>query len=166
MDLKIVQRLIQMMDKGGVHELELEDAKDGLKLRLKRGAEVVQQTAPVLQLMHSGGPGPMPVAQPGTMPVQGGAPGTQGAHAPAPAPQGTPITSPMVGTFYRSPNPDSEPFVGVGSRVSLDQTICIIEAMKVMNEIRSEVAGEILQVLVENGEPVEFGQPLFLVKPL
>ena len=72
----------------------------------------------------------------------------------------------MVGTFYRAASPDAEPFAGVGTKISVDQTICIIEAMKVMNEIRAEVAGEIVQVLVENGSPVEFGQPLFLVKPL
>ena len=159
MDLKIVQRLIQMMDKGGVHELELEDEKDGLKLRLKRGADVVPQ-APVVQLMHAPGAAPMPMAHAAHAPA---------GPAPAPtaaAPAGTPITSPMVGTFYRSPNPESEAFVSVGSRISVDQTLCIIEAMKVMNEIRAEIAGEIVQVLVENGEPVEYGQPLFLVKPL
>jgi acetyl-CoA carboxylase biotin carboxyl carrier protein len=77
---------------------------------------------------------------------------------------GTPIPSPMVGTFYRAGSPEAEPFVSVGKRISPDTVLCIIEAMKVMNEIKSEVSGEILEVLVENGEPVEFGQPLFLVK--
>jgi acetyl-CoA carboxylase biotin carboxyl carrier protein len=80
------------------------------------------------------------------------------------AASGDVIASPMVGTFYRSPSPDSDPFVTPGSRVSEDTVLCIIEAMKVMNEIRSEVEGEILEVLVENGEPVEFGQPLFLIQ--
>jgi oxaloacetate decarboxylase alpha subunit len=70
----------------------------------------------------------------------------------------------MVGTFYRSSAPDAEPFVHVGSRIKPDAPLCIIEAMKVMNEIKSEVAGEVLEILAENGEPVEFGQPLFLVK--
>ena len=74
------------------------------------------------------------------------------------------IASPMVGTFYRSSSPDAEPFVQIGARIQAETPLCIIEAMKVMNEIKSEVSGEILEILVENGEPVEFGQPLFLVQ--
>ena len=74
------------------------------------------------------------------------------------------IKSPMVGTFYRSPSPDSEPFVAEGQRIAAETVVCIIEAMKVMNEIRAECRGEVVEILVENGEPVEFGQPLFLVK--
>ncbi|MEM7014754.1 MAG: acetyl-CoA carboxylase biotin carboxyl carrier protein, partial [Verrucomicrobiota bacterium] len=79
-------------------------------------------------------------------------------------PAGHPITSPLVGTFYRSPSPEASSFVEVGSHIDVDQVLCIVEAMKVMNEIKSDVAGEVLEVLVENGEPVEYGQPLFLVK--
>jgi acetyl-CoA carboxylase biotin carboxyl carrier protein len=161
MDLKLVQRLMKMMEREGVHELELEDPKAGVKLRLKRAADAPPpQSAPVVHLMHAGAPP--------AMPATAAAPATAGATpAAAPAPvQGTTIPSPMVGTFYRSPSPDAEPFVGVGSKISVDQTLCIIEAMKVMNEIRAEIGGEILQVLVENGSPVEFGQPLFLVNPL
>jgi acetyl-CoA carboxylase biotin carboxyl carrier protein len=74
------------------------------------------------------------------------------------------IESPMVGTFYRSPSPDSEPFSEVGTRVDEESVVCIIEAMKVMNEIKAELRGEIVELLVENGDPVEYGQPLFLVK--
>ncbi|MBK7876600.1 MAG: acetyl-CoA carboxylase biotin carboxyl carrier protein [Planctomycetes bacterium] len=163
MDLKIVQKLIQMMERGGVHELELVDPKEGIELRLKRGADPAPAPPmPYVQWMHSGAPPAMPMA-PAAAPAPSGG-GGQAAAAPA-APQGTTITSPMVGTFYRSSNPEAEPFVRVGTKLSVDQTLCIIEAMKVMNEIRAEISGEILQVLVENGEPVEFGQPLFLVKP-
>jgi acetyl-CoA carboxylase biotin carboxyl carrier protein len=86
------------------------------------------------------------------------------AEVPKPVKQGTTINSPMVGTFYKSSSPDAEPFVRPGVRVVPDKTLCIIEAMKVMNEIKCEISGEILEVLVENGAPVEFGQPLFLVK--
>jgi len=160
MDLKIVQKLINLMERGGVHELELEDQKDGLKLRLKRGAESAP-AAPVVQLMH--GAGPMNMG--GMAPAAAAGPAAAPAAAAPAVPQGKPITSPMVGTFYRSSSPEAEPFVAVGTKISVDQTLCIIEAMKVMNEIRAEFAGEIVQVLVENGEPVEFGQPLFLVKP-
>jgi acetyl-CoA carboxylase biotin carboxyl carrier protein len=98
--------------------------------------------------------------------------GIQAAERPAtPAParsdaeQGVPIPSPMVGTFYRAASPEAEPFVAEGSKVAPETVICIIEAMKVMNEIKAERAGQILRVLVENGEPVEFGQPLFLIRP-
>jgi len=75
------------------------------------------------------------------------------------------LKSPMVGTFFASPSPDAPPFVGVGDRVSLGQVLCIVEAMKLMNEIESEVAGEIVRIHVENGQPVEYGQPLFTIKP-
>ena len=79
-------------------------------------------------------------------------------------PEGKVITSPMVGTFYRTPSPDADPFIRVGDRVEEDTIVCILEAMKVMNEIPAEAVGEIAEVLVENGEPVEFGQPLFLLR--
>jgi acetyl-CoA carboxylase biotin carboxyl carrier protein len=78
---------------------------------------------------------------------------------------GTPFTSPMVGTFYRASSPEAEPFTQVGASFGPDTTICIIEAMKVMNEIKAETSGRVVQILVQNGEPVEFGQPLFLIQP-
>jgi acetyl-CoA carboxylase biotin carboxyl carrier protein len=159
MDLKLIQRLIAMMERGGVGELEIDDHKDGLKVRLKRQSEA-QVAAPMVQLVHGGGAAPLGAANQGGLGGGGGAP----AALEAPKPQGTPVASPMIGTFYRSPSPESPAFVEVGSRVAVDQTLCIIEAMKVMNEIKSEIAGEVLEILVENGEPVEFGQPLFLVK--
>src|SRR5205823_1945740 len=91
------------------------------------------------------------------------------ATAPAPAAakeaRGLEIPSPMVGTFYRSPSADASPYVEVGDKIGKDTPVCIVEAMKVMNEIKAEVEGEILEILVQNGEPVEFGQPLFLVRP-
>ncbi len=161
MDLKQIQKLIKLMTDGEVHELEIEDEKSGTKLRLKRGAPVVQaQAAPMVHVMHGGG---LPMAHA----PQLATPGAAGAPAAAAAPEkkaGTVIPSPMVGTFYRSPSPEAEPFSRVGDRIAVDKTLCIIEAMKVLNEIKSEIAGEILEVLVENGAPVEFGQPLFLVK--
>src|SRR5207247_9643674 len=88
------------------------------------------------------------------------------AAAPAkPVARGIEIPSPMVGTFYRSPSPDAAPYVEVGDRIGKDTPVCSVEAMKAMNEIKAEVEGEILEILVQNGEPVEFGQPLFLVRP-
>jgi len=154
MDLKLLQRLIRIMKQGELTELEIEEKEPGLRLRLRRGVEA---PAPQFHLL----PGP---AVGGTAPSAGAQPaGTPAAQA-APAPGGHTISSPMVGTFYRASGPEAEPYVQVGTRIQVESPLCIIEAMKVMNEIKSEVAGEILEILVENGEPVEFGQPLFLVQ--
>ena len=161
MDLKLIQKLIRMMKNDGVGELELEDQKSGVRVRLKRGGDAPPPAAPLVQLMHGAVPAQIAAAE--------AAPALQPAgktvEVAPPAPAGTPIASPMVGTFYRAPSPDAEPFVSVGTKIQVDSRLCIIEAMKVMNEIKAEVAGEILEILVENGEPVEFGQPLFLLKP-
>jgi acetyl-CoA carboxylase biotin carboxyl carrier protein len=154
MELKTIQRLVALMQKGDVTELEIDDPSTGLKLRLKRGidAPAAAPPAPVVHVTHAGGPAP-------AAPVAGAA--AEPAEPTAPA--GKPFPSPMVGTFYRAPSPESEPFVSVGSDVGPDSVLCIIEAMKVMNEIKAETSGRIVEILVENGEPVEFGQPLFLL---
>lgn len=160
MDLKIISRLVRIMQRGDVNELDLDDSENGFRIRLKRGS-----------LEPAG-----PAAQPVVHVLQGGAPVAPAAGVAAPAdggaagaaddtPPGTkPFPSPMVGTFYRSPSPDADPFVDVGSTIEPETVVCIIEAMKVMNEVKAETTGEIVQVLVENGEPVEYGQPLFLIK--
>jgi len=154
MDLKLLHRLIRIMKKGDLQELEVEDREGGIKVRLSRGKDA--PPAPMLHVVQASGmAGPAPAA-PATAEARGEA-------APA-KPAGHTIASPMVGTFYRSSAPDAEPFVQVGTRLKVESRLCIIEAMKVMNEIKSEISGEILEILVENGEPVEFGQPLFLVK--
>jgi acetyl-CoA carboxylase biotin carboxyl carrier protein len=154
MDLKLLHRLIRIMKKGDLQELEVEDREGGIKVRLSRGKE-----APPTPMLHvvqaSGVAGPASAA-----PAAAAAQGEAGPAKPA----GHTIASPMVGTFYRAAAPDAEPFVQVGTRIKPETRLCIIEAMKVMNEIKSEVSGEILEILVENGEPVEFGQPLYLVK--
>ncbi len=185
MDLKLIRQLLRLMKAGDVSELELEDAPAGVKVRLKRGRDVQNSAggSPVVQLL-SGGGGPGYVSGPGYGQGQGyanaGYPGagsgpmepaaneTARAGGSAPAnglPPGTKqVVSPMVGTFYRAATPESEAFASVGTRISEGSVLCIVEAMKVMNEIKSEISGEIVRVLVENGEPVEYGQPLFLVK--
>jgi len=161
MDLKQIQKLIKLMTDGEVHELEIEDEKSGTKLRLKRGAPVVQaQAAPMVHVMHGGG---LPM---GHAPQLAAAP-APGAPAAAPAAEkkaGTVIPSPMVGTFYRSPSPEAEPFSRVGDRIAVDKTLCIIEAMKLMNEIDSEYEGEIVSVYVQNGQAVQYGERLFAVR--
>ena len=158
MDLKDLKSIIDLMRKNSVSELELE--KEGVKIRLKRGAEegqavVHHEYRPVMGQ-------PMMYSQP---PITAGATGT----APEPvrvAEEGTEIKSPMIGTFYRSPSPESGPYVEVGSEVNPDTVVALIEAMKVMNEIKAEVRGVITQVIVDNAKPVEFGQPMFKIRPL
>jgi len=136
------------MEKRDLLEVEIE--QEGKRVHVVRGVRA-QFAAPAAPYAMPAAPAPAPAA--------GGAP------APAAPSRGVEITSPMVGSFYRAPGPDAAPFVEVGDRISKSSVVCIVEAMKVMNEIKAEVDGEILEILVQNGEPVEFGQPLFLVRP-
>ena len=157
MDLKLIRNLLKLMERNEVTELEIEDEKAGLKVHLKRGHEPVAPVgpAPVVNLMGGAAAAPTPP------PIEAAQPEPAGE---ARAPDVTEITSPMVGTFYTAVSPDAEPFAPVGTTFDEETTVCIVEAMKVMNEIKAECRGEIFEVLVENGEAVEYGQPLFLVK--
>jgi acetyl-CoA carboxylase biotin carboxyl carrier protein len=156
-DLKDIKAIIDLMKKNSVSEFELE--KQDFKIRLKRGMN--GGGAVVTQLDE----GQAPVAY---APVAATLPAASNAAATPPAPTATEpeIKSPMIGTFYRTPSPESAAYVEVGSEVNPDTVVCIIEAMKVMNEIKAEVKGVITQVLVENAKPVEFGQPLFKIRPI
>lgn len=147
-----IRELIRLLDDSSLTELELE-FEDG-KVRLAKRAEWVSYNVPQPA---------MPVVQ--TAPAPAAAPAA-GAATPAAAedPALHVITSPMVGTFYRAPAPDAPPFVDVGSQVGPKTVVCIIEAMKLMNEIEAEVSGEIVEILAENGQLVEYGQPLFKVR--
>lgn len=153
MDLKDIKAIIDLMKKNSISEFELE--KQEFKIRLKRGS----LNGPAAYDDSSGVPqlaAPVPVA-------------TLAAPAAIPAnvvSSDADIKSPMIGTFYRSPSPESAPYVDIGSEVGPDTVVCIIEAMKVMNEIKAETRGVITQVLTENSKPVEFGQPLFKIRPL
>ena len=160
MDLKLIQKLVALMERGKLSELEIEDKDSGLKVRLKgESAFAATHAAPMVHVVHGGG-----AAAPAAGPAPAMSAGAPAAEAPKPVKQGTTINSPMVGTFYKSSSPEAEPFVRPGVRVVPDKTLCIIEAMKVMNEIKAEREFEILDILVKNGEPVEFGQPLFLIR--
>ena len=153
MDLKDIKAIIDLMKKNSVSEFELE--KPDFKIRLKRGANgsgaVAASDDPAVAAV--GQPAP---AIPGAVPA---------AQAPLPVSDELEIKSPMIGTFYRAPSPESASYVEVGSEVNPETVVCIIEAMKVMNEIKAEAKGVITQVMVENAKPVEFGQPLFKVRP-
>jgi acetyl-CoA carboxylase biotin carboxyl carrier protein len=168
MDLKEIKLVIDLMTKNGLSEFELE--KGDFKLRVKRGpgGEWSTSTTPAAapQVVHHHAPvaafapapavaAAVPLAAAMVMPDPGVAASTH--------PQ---IVSPMVGTFYLSPSPDSPPYVSIGQEVQEDTVVCIIEAMKVMNEIKAETRGVILEILAQNGKPVEFGKPLFAVRPV
>jgi acetyl-CoA carboxylase biotin carboxyl carrier protein len=152
-ELKDIKAIIDLMKKNSITEFELEE-KDS-KLRLKRG---LNGTSPVAQSDETLQMVPTPVMTPAL-------PATVITAAPAVNSGEIDIKSPMIGTFYRSPSPESASYVEVGTEVNPDTVVSIIEAMKVMNEIKAEVKGVITQILVENGKPVEFGQPMFKVRP-
>lgn len=157
MDLKEIQALIKFVSTSGVDEVEI--SQKDFKIAIKKN-----QNTGTAQIIHAAMPQPtaIPVA---TAPAP--AQSTTAAAAPAPAKADNLITikSPMVGTFYRTPNPDSPSFVNVGDDVKPGKIVCIIEAMKLFNEIESEISGKIVKVLVDNATPVEYDQPLFLVEP-
>ncbi len=149
-NLKELKDLIALMNEHQLVEMELE--REGMKIRLRKGGPgseegMVIERLPMSRAAAAAPTGPVPVPD---VPAR---------------PAGTEIKSPMVGTFYRAPAPEAPPFVEVGQEISVGQVLCILEAMKLMNEIKSEVKGRIVQILVDNAQPVEFGQVLFLVEP-
>src|SRR3989338_7288491 len=147
MTSKEIREMLQLMEEHGLSELEIE--REGMKIRLKKASGAVPQMT-IEQLPPTAAP---------TVPA-----GT--AAAPSPSAKRLTINSPMVGTFYRAPAPDAPPFTDMGHTVDEGQVVCIIEAMKLMNEIKADVRGKVVEALVGNGEPVEFGQPLFALEPL
>jgi acetyl-CoA carboxylase biotin carboxyl carrier protein len=152
-DLKDIKAIIDLMKKNSVTEFELE--KQDFKIRLKRGPNGGGAAASYddpLALTAAQSPPAIPVA-------------VAAPQVPVPVSNELEIKSPMIGTFYRAPSPEAAPYVEVGVEVSPETVVCIIEAMKVMNEIKAEAKGVITQVMVENAKPVEFGQPLFKIRP-
>ncbi len=151
-DVKRVRRLVELMKEHDLSELDLKDGEQ--RVRLRRGAE------PMVSYPMSYAPAPTAAAAtPSAAPSSGGTPAAPAVES------GVVIKSPMVGTFYLSANPESPPFVKVGDHVGPETTVCIVEAMKVFNQIPADMSGQITAVLAENGQPVEFGQPLFRVSP-
>ncbi len=149
MDLRKLKKLIDLVEESGISELELTEGEE--KVRISRA--LMHSAAPVTQYVSAPAPA---LASSATA-----APATS--EPVAAAVQGHIVKSPMVGTFYRSSSPDSKAFVDVGSKVEVGETLCIIEAMKLLNEIESDFAGVIKEILVENGQPVEYGEPLFVI---
>lgn len=154
MDLRKLKKLIDLVEESGISELELTEGEE--KVRISRA---LTQVAPAVQYVSAPAPASAPVAA--SVPVA--SEGASSAVAAAAEVEGQIVKSPMVGTFYRSSSPDAKPFVDVGSSVTAGDTLCIIEAMKLLNEIESEFTGVVKKIFIENGQPVEYGEPLFLI---
>lgn len=150
MDPKQLKRIVEIMNQNDLAEIEIEEEGKRLRLRKKEGAAAMAPAAAA--------PAPAPAPAAAANPAAAAPPAAEvgeGLHT---------ITAPMVGTFYRAPSPEADPYVEVGKRINPETVVCILEAMKVMNEIKSECSGEIVKILVQNGEAVEYDQPLFVVK--
>lgn len=150
LDIKEIRKIVEMMKENDLSLFSFE--KDEFKIKLKRGNEFDDFKAMLSSMPAMGAAAPV-AAAPAAAAADGGAPTAEGNE----------ITSPMVGTFYRKSSPEADLFVNVGDKISEGQTLCIIEAMKVMNEIKSEISGTVIEILIEDGTPVQFGETLFLV---
>ncbi|MDH6150115.1 MULTISPECIES: acetyl-CoA carboxylase biotin carboxyl carrier protein [Paraburkholderia] len=156
MDLRKLKTLIDLVSESGISELEVTEGEGKVRI-VKNAPPVYVQPSASYAAPQFAQPAPFGAVEAPAAPA--GAPATPAAAAP----QGHVVTSPMVGTFYRAPSPGADPFVQVGDTVKEGQTICIIEAMKLLNEIESDKSGVVKEILVENGQAVEYGQPLFVV---
>jgi acetyl-CoA carboxylase biotin carboxyl carrier protein len=155
MDLRKLKKLIDLVQESGIAELEITEGEERVRIASGGAVSVTPLAAPAAAAPLPAGPAPVaaPAAAAPVAPVA----------TPAPAAEGHVVKSPMVGTFYRAPSPDAKPFVEAGGVVKEGETICVIEAMKLMNEIEADASGTIKAILVENGQPVEYGQALFII---
>mgnify|MGYP003132061183 CR=1 FL=1 len=154
MDLKLVKNIINLISDSDVDEVSIEEGD--FKIKVKKRSDSTMQTVQYQMQPQQ--------QQPPATPPQPAAPQAPKSTESAEKPDGEVIKSPIVGTFYEAASPDSDPYVKVGDKVKEGQTLCIVEAMKIMNEIESEFSGTILEIIAENGSPVEFDQPLFIIK--
>lgn len=150
MDIRKVKKLIELLEESGIAEIEIREGEESVRISRHGQAPLLMQA-----------PAPVPATPPVAVASAAAPPAESAADAP---PAGHLVKSPMVGTFYRSANPGAKPFVEIGQRIAVGETLCIIEAMKMLNQIEADAGGEIAAILVENGQPVEFGQPLFVIK--
>jgi len=153
-EFKDIKSIVDLMKKNSISDFEME--KEGFKIKLRRTDGTKTDDVQVQHYLPptSAAPIPMPAALPAAAPAE------------KPTASNDPeIKSPMIGTFYRAPSPESDSYVEIGDHVTADTVVCIVEAMKVMNEIKAEISGVVTEILIENGNPVEFGQPLFRVSP-
>jgi acetyl-CoA carboxylase biotin carboxyl carrier protein len=149
MDLRKLKKLIDLVQESGIAELEITEGEEKVRITsVVASQQTVYAQAPMLAPAPVAAPAPAPVAETAAEPAQ---------------PDGHVVKSPMVGTFYRTPSPGAKSFVEVGQSVKAGDTLCIIEAMKLMNEIEADVSGVVKAILIENGQPVEYGEPLFII---
>ena len=150
MDIRKVKKLIELMEESSIGELEIKEGEEYVRIARNAPAAAAPEFAPQPVVAMAPAPAPAPAEAP--------------AAAPAAAPRGHAVTSPIVGTFYRASSPGARPFVDVGSKVEVGDTVCIIEAMKILNQIEADKAGTVTAVLAENGAPVEYGQDLIVIE--
>jgi acetyl-CoA carboxylase biotin carboxyl carrier protein len=167
MDIRKIKKLIELLEESGIAEIEIKEGEEAVRIsRMPAGGAVVQALPPQAWFgPHPGweggrGGAPLPLAAP----TEAAGQAAPGEGAAKPKPNEHVITAPMVGTFYGSPSPGAKAFVEIGDEVKVGQVLCIIEAMKMMNQIEADRAGRITSIMARNGDPVEFGQPLFVVE--
>ncbi len=153
MELDDLKEILRLIEREGITEFELE--KDGVRLRIKKASQPIAETRAATPPSAAGA---APPAAPAEVRIAADPPGPEESGL-------TIVKSPIVGTFYRSPDPNTDPFVGIGDQIKIGQVLCIVEAMKLMNEIEAEAAGEIVAIHIENGQPVQYGDALFSLRP-
>lgn len=154
MDIRKIKKLIELLEESGVAEIEIHEGEESV--RISRNSQT-----PMIPMQYAPMPG---VSMPAAQPAPAASAAEPAASEKAPAITGHAVTSPMVGTFYRAPSPGAKPFVELGQRVEVGDTLCIIEAMKILNQIEADKAGVIVDILVENGQPCEYGETLFVIE--
>ena len=161
MDIRKIKKLIELLEESGIAEIEIKEGEEAVRISRMPPAGSMVQAMPQAWFGAAPPSAPMPLAAPAEATGQGAAGGESAAK---PKPNEHVITAPMVGTFYASPSPGAKPFVEIGDEVKVGQVLCIIEAMKMMNQIEADRAGRVTSIMARNGDPVEFGQPLFVVE--
>jgi acetyl-CoA carboxylase biotin carboxyl carrier protein len=154
MDIRKVKKLIELLEESGISEIEISEGEESVRISRYPKPGAVTTAAPAVAAPPPAAPAAPAAPTPAAAPAEPAAPPVRGQQ----------VTAPMVGTFYSGPAPGSKPFVEIGTEVKPGDTLCVIEAMKMMNQIESEFAGRVVSILVENGSPVEFGQPLFVIE--
>ena len=155
MDIRKIKKLIEMLEASGIAELEITEGEESVR---------INRYGQMPPMMPPPAPYPMPYPAAPQAPAAAPAPAAEAAPAGKPAPDGKLIRSPMVGNYYNAPAPDADPFIKLGDDIKAGDTVCIIEAMKMFNRIEADFGGKVVEILVENGQPVEYDEPLFVVK--
>ncbi len=157
MDIRKVKKLIELLEESGINEIEIHEGEESVRISRSSGATTTVMTAPAA-VSH------LPPLAPAAAPIAAATVPAEESSSAEAALSGHVVRAPMVGTFYRAPSPGAKPFVDVGTKVKSGETLCIIEAMKMLNQIESDIDGVVKEILVENGQPIEYDQPLFIIE--